>query len=188
MLTDWDDFAHARTHTHTNTHKCASEQHERANTPRHTPMQNTLQITLRCIQISQYHTLFFFLTNVNNTRFPFSGLSASAELLFCQTAQVLTCSYRSLTPINPSIDMSAVDEQVKFQEDKCQHAPYRTLKHHCFLFVTPSYGSQISLIAYTPPPQPSTMPPARAGAEWRSADLGRVVSAGAPSLTLSPMC
>lgn len=92
--------------------------------------------------------------------------------------------------IDPSIDTTAVDGQMKFQVDKCQHASRSVFNRHSYLFVTPCYSPQISLIAYTPtsthPPQPFIVPPARAGAEWRSVDLGRVVSARGPLTNTQP--
>lgn len=143
MLTDWDAFAHARRHTQAHTR--ASEQHMRTQIRPDAPGGKTHSRT----SSNEYHTrFFFFLTNVTSTRF---SQDCPWVLLCCQTTQALTCSYRSLLQ-SIHHGMSDVYEQVKFQVDKCQHVWYRTINLRCYLSVTPSYGSQISLIAYTPPP------------------------------------
>lgn len=140
MLTDWDDFAHVwmRTPTHT----CVSELHTTC-ACKYTLTHLRVRQTLDPLEIDSNVTM---LTNVNTLdslfqdcwwvqSFSFVGPHKSWHVAIDQGP-------------NQSINWHAVDEQVKFQADKCQHALYRTLKPHCYLFVTPSYGSQIFLIAY----------------------------------------
>lgn len=109
-------------------------------------------------------TLLNVITNVGDFRFTFSRFP-----LFIRTSPDM-----QLSPYgDQSISCYAVEEQVKFQADKCQHASCTTLRQRSELFVNPpirrlSDVSNCLQNTHPPslaptPPQPSTLPPARAG-------------------------
>lgn len=186
MLTDWDDFAHVRMRTHT--HTCESEVH--AACARKYTLTHFKNKTLETLEIDSDITM---LTTINKSASLFQDCWWIQSFSFVRPHKPWHVAIDQFS--NQSISWHSFDEQVKFQTDKCQHALYRTLNPHCYLFVPPSYGSQIFLIAYRlhtalqyPPPQAFCLAPGQSRPEWQSVDLGRVVSAGAPSLTLSSTC
>lgn len=105
------------------------------------------------LKINTNITLVFFLYKCWQHQIHSFRIACRWAQIFCQTMSM--SRHVAIDQSVHQLTWSAVDEQVIFQLDKCQHAPYTTLKLHCWLFVTPSYGSQISLIVYRlhhPPP------------------------------------
>lgn len=137
-----------------------------ANTPWHTPIDNHLGSPLKLIEMSRC----------------WISLQTQATLFFshCSSAQVLTRSYHFMA-INRSAGR-LLKNRWNFQRTSVSMPRTQRSSTTASSSLTPLlWPSDVSnclqnthpFQPHPTPPQPSTLPPARAGPGWRSADLVR---------------